>query len=83
MSIRTTVTLDDDVVARLKEESRARSIPFRELLNTAVRSGLAAMQAKAAAAPFVIEPISMGWNPGLNYDDIASLIEYGEGPNWR
>jgi len=32
MSIRTTVTLDEDVYERLKEESRRRGVPFRQTL---------------------------------------------------
>jgi hypothetical protein len=26
-----------------------------------------------------IKPVSMGYNPELNYDSVESLIEYGEG----
>ena len=46
MSIRTTVTLDDDVLERLKEESRARSVPFRQALNDILRIGLVAAHTK-------------------------------------
>lgn len=38
--VRTTVTLDDDVAARLKQVARERGISFKEALNRAVRAGL-------------------------------------------
>ena len=38
--MRTTVTLDDDVVAALRASARERRTSFKEALNTAVRAGL-------------------------------------------
>ncbi len=38
--MRTTVTLDPDVAARLQQLMRERGISFKEALNDAVRSGL-------------------------------------------
>lgn len=38
--MRTTVTLDDDVVAALRQVERERGVSFKEALNTAVRAGL-------------------------------------------
>jgi hypothetical protein len=38
--MRTTVTLDPDVEARLREIARDRGISFKEALNTAIRAGL-------------------------------------------
>jgi hypothetical protein len=40
--MRTTVTLDPDVEARLREVARERGVSFKEALNTAVRAGLMA-----------------------------------------
>ena len=40
--LRTTVTLDPDVVAELKELARQRGVSFKEVLNDAVRAGMAA-----------------------------------------
>jgi hypothetical protein len=82
MSIRTTVTLDDDVLERVKDESRRRGEPFRDTLNDLLRIALATKQSQSARA-FEIKPLSLGYKPGLNYDDIASLLEYGEGEHHR
>src|SRR5215471_17992270 len=40
--MRTTVTLDPDVEARLREIARERGISFKEALNSAIRAGLMA-----------------------------------------
>jgi hypothetical protein len=82
MSIRTTITLDDDVVVRVKRESQTRGLTFRETLNELLRAALL----NAGQPPrrtLQIKPVHMGYNPGLNYDKIESLIEYGEGEQHR
>ncbi|HYZ87577.1 MAG TPA: hypothetical protein VE621_24390 [Bryobacteraceae bacterium] len=38
MSTRTTVTLDDDVLERVKRESRSRGASFRDTLNDLLRT---------------------------------------------
>jgi hypothetical protein len=38
--MRTTVTLDDDLVARLRKAAHERGISFKEAINEAVRGGL-------------------------------------------
>jgi hypothetical protein len=83
MSIRTTVTLDQDVYDRAKDFSKTRGIPFREALNELVRTGLRAEIAPKPRKPFQIKPLHMGVVPGLDYDDIEGLLEYGEGPYHR
>jgi hypothetical protein len=40
MSIRKTVTLDDDVVARVKRESQSRGASFRDTLNDLLGTAL-------------------------------------------
>lgn len=39
--MRTTVTLDPDVEALLKQAMRERGLPFKQVLNHALRAGLA------------------------------------------
>jgi hypothetical protein len=39
--MRTTVTLDDDLAARLKDRAHERGIPFKTAINEAIREGLA------------------------------------------
>jgi hypothetical protein len=83
MSIRTTITLDDDVLARVKRESLTRGAPFRDTLNDLLRLALLNTGGKPARRSIDIKPNHMGYRPGLNYDSIESLLEYGEGDSHR
>ena len=82
MSIRTTVTLEYDVLERAKKFSQKRGIPFRQALNDLVRAGLAS-QAAPKRGPLKFEPKNLGLRPGLSYDNIEALLEIGEGPRHR
>jgi len=82
MSIRTTVTLDDDVLERVKRESRSRGASFRDTLNDLLRTALS-IQSRPRRRTLKIEPVPMGYRPGLNYDNVESLLEYGEGEQHR
>ena len=83
MSIRTTVTLDDDVLEKLKRESRSRGISFKETINEVLRSGLLASRSPAARRKFRVQPKRMGTRPGLDYDNVPALLEIGEGDRHR
>lgn len=83
MSIRTTVSLDDDVVARVKRESLSRGASFRDTLNDLLRAALLDIDYKPHRRALAILPTPMGHKPGLNHDSIESLLEYGEGDRHR
>ena len=74
MSIRTTVTLDEDVLERVKQESRARGASFRDTLNELIRTGLLYARNKPERT-FKIEPTHMGLKPGLSLDSTEALLE--------
>ena len=48
--MRTTLTLDDDVAAALKERARHAELPFKQVVNDALRRGL-------SPAPVETEPV--------------------------
>lgn len=82
MGIRTTVVLDEDVLERIKEVSRAKGISFREALNGLLRSALV-QQNERPKRNLNIPTLDAGFYPYLNYDDIEGLLEYGEGEMHR
>jgi hypothetical protein len=82
MSIRTTVTLDDDIMERVKRESRSRGASFRDTLNNLLRTALS-LENRPLRRTLKIKPAHMGYRAGLNYDDIESVLEYGEGEQHR
>jgi hypothetical protein len=70
--VRTTVTLDPDVAAKLKEETRRRGITFKEALNSSVRRGL--QRGDAKPQPYRLPPPQrMGARPGVNLDKALQL----------
>ena len=82
--MRTTLTLDDDVAAKLKAESRRAGRPFREIVNETLRHGLASRRATAKSQAFRIAARDLGdLRPGLSLDDVAGLLEQVEGPLHR
>jgi hypothetical protein len=63
--MRTTVTLDPDVAAKLKATAREAGISFKEALNTSVRRGLDRGEAKPR--PYKLPPPgNLGAKPGVN-----------------
>ena len=80
--MRTTVTLDDDVLDRVKHESRSRGASFRDTLNDLLRTALS-LETRPRRRTLKIKPVRMGYRTGLNYDDLESLLEYGEGEQHR
>jgi prophage tail gpP-like protein len=82
--MRTTLTLDDDIAARLQAEARKSGRPFKVVVNDYLRAGLAQRRAAKTAAPFRVEAMSLGAPvPGRDYDRIGGLLEELEGPEHR
>lgn len=69
--MRTTVTLDPDVAAKLKQLARERGITFKEALNTALRAGLAPRGAKPTR--YRMPTYRMGVRPGIDLDHALRL----------
>jgi len=80
--VRTTLTLDDDVAAKLRAESRRSGRSFKQVVNDFLRRGLHARSQAASAPPFKVKARPWG-SPGFNYDNIWELIEQIEGPSHR
>jgi hypothetical protein len=82
--MRTTLTLDDDVAAKLKAESRRAGRSFRDVVNETLRRGLASQRVTSRRQPFTVEARDLGdLKPGLSLDNVAELIEQVEGSAFR
>jgi hypothetical protein len=78
--MRTTLTLDDDVAARLQAEVRRTGRPFKEVVNERLRMALSQADAVRKRKPFRLEPRAMGGPAAsVSYDDIGALLEDIEG----
>jgi hypothetical protein len=82
--MRTTVTIDDDVAAKLQAEMRRqRSSNFKQILNDVLRRGLLVRRELASSKPFRVRARHMGKMPGLNYDNVGEMLEHLEGAEHR
>ena len=77
--MRTTLTLDDDVAAKLDADARKSGRSFKETVNHYLRVGLNAKKSAGNHKPFKVRARSMGLRPGLNLDCVEELIEQIEG----
>lgn len=69
--MRTTVTLDPDLAAKLRKLSQERGISFKEALNTMLRAGLGA---EAPAKRGYRLPVRrLGLKPGIDLDRALRL----------
>lgn len=82
--MRTTLTLDDDIAEKLKEEGRRTGQSFKETLNATLRLGLTVRNQTRKGSGFRVEPRDLGaLRPGVSLDNIAELLEQVEGPTAR
>ena len=80
--MRTTLTLDEDVAAKLKSEARRTGRSFKELVNEHLRRSLNTPP-PADQKPFRIYARDLGLRPGLDYDNVGQLLEQIEGPFYK
>jgi hypothetical protein len=81
--MRTTLTLEDDVVVQLERLRRARKSNFKDLVNEALRRGLRDMSAPPKKRkPFRTRAFPMG-KPLINIDNVAEALAYLEGEGFK
>ena len=62
--MRTTLTLDDDVADSLREQARLLNVPFKRIVNDALRRGISpGVQERQV---FRVSPLSGGFRPGVD-----------------
>jgi hypothetical protein len=73
--MRTTVTLDPDVVNLLEQAMAVRRQSFKDALNNAVRRGLADVTAGPPEPPFDWESRAMGLRSGIDPARLNALVD--------
>lgn len=73
--MRTTLTLDVDVAARLEREMRRSGLGMKAVVNQALRVGLGMTDKPAVPAPFKVEPHDLGFRPGVDLDRLNQLAD--------
>ncbi|MEX2302482.1 MAG: CopG family transcriptional regulator [Bryobacterales bacterium] len=83
--MRTTLTLDDDVAAQIRRLRESRKTALKELINEALRAGLAVMQSgpKETKRRFQTKPVSLGRCFVNNLDNTAEVLAVVEGESYK
>lgn len=77
MSTRTTLTLDDDILRKIKKEIKISGASFKEVVNEYLRLGLSAKERlrESSNKKFQIKARPLGEIQGLSYDNISELLD--------
>jgi hypothetical protein len=78
---RTTLTLEDDVAAGIREAARRTGKPVKAVVNEALRAGLA--RPPEPVSRFRVRPRNLGVRPEIDLDDVEGLLDRVEGSDRR
>ena len=81
--MRTTLTLDDDVAAKVRHEMSRTGATMKQIVNFTLRRGFEAPSEEERSVPFKVEARPMGLRPGFDLDDISGLLDVLDGPARR
>lgn len=74
--MRTTLTLEDSLAAKLRAVARKQNRSFKQVLNDALRRGLETAEEPIKLKKFRVEPImSGGFQPGVDMDKINQFLD--------
>ena len=73
--MRTTLTLDDDVAAFLKEQCRLNDKPFKQVVNEVLRRGMAPTSRRDELPEFRIVPNPSGFVSGIDPQKLNQLYD--------
>lgn len=82
--MRTTLTLEDDVAARLKRVMRDRRQNLKAAINDALRAGLDALDSpRPTAEPYRVRPFNLGRSLVGSLDNVEEVLARTEGEAHR
>ena len=82
--MRTTVTMDKDVAARLGQLARRRRMPMKALINEVLRAGLDRVERPAGPRhPFQTTGFDLGPSRLGSLDDVEGVLARVEGESHR
>lgn len=81
--MRTTLTLDKDVAARLEQTAKKRRMPFKTVVNEALRAGLSVMDTPATSEVFRTRGFDLGPSLVGSLDDVTGVLARIEGEDHR
>jgi hypothetical protein len=78
--VRTTLSIDDDIARKLQAAVRKTGLPFKAIVNSMLRAGLAQPLTPPKRKPFKVRAAPLGLRPGLSFDNIEELLDLVDGP---
>jgi hypothetical protein len=73
--MRTTLTIDDDLMRELRQKANEAGSPFKEIVNRTLRAGLKEMDRPKPSKPFKCKTFSLGYPPRADLDHALDLAE--------
>jgi len=77
--MRTTLTLYPDIAAKARRAVAQTGLPFKEVVNQALRAGLDEVLVPKSSQKYRTKPHPMGLKAGFSYDNISELLAITEG----
>jgi hypothetical protein len=77
--MRTTLTLYPDIAAKARRAVAQTGLPFKEVVNQALRAGLDEVLVPKSSQKYRTKPQPMGLKAGFSYDNISELLAITEG----
>lgn len=81
--MRTTLTIDDDVLDQARAVAEKLHTPFRRVVTEAIRAGLEVVEQPARTRPYQTRPHKLGLKAGRSLDNIHELLAQIEGEEHR
>jgi hypothetical protein len=81
--MRTTLSIDNDVMERARAIAAKLRTPFKTVVNEALRAGLDHVEQPAKRKRYKTKPHAMGLRAGRNLDNIQELLAQIEGEDSR
>ena len=73
--MRTTLTIDDDLMRELKQKANEAGSPVKEIVNKALRTGLKEIDKPKPYKPYKCKTFSLGYPPRADLDHALDLAE--------
>jgi len=75
ISMKTTLTIEDDLMQALREKAHKTGSPFKEVVNKAIRAGLENVDKPRQIKPYKCRVYSLGYPPRADVDRALSLAD--------
>ena len=81
--MRTTLSLDDDVLEKARAVAGQLHVPFKTVVNEALRLGLSEVEKPAKQKRYRTIPHAMGRRDGYSVNNVQELLAQAEGEDFR